>query len=92
MNKKKTFSCIQQMVIDNKTGLLFNIKDVNDLSQKVSLLMNNPILCEQYGNNGYNKLYEEYGAEMHYQKLLNVFNIVLEKSKEKTEIKIKEVN
>lgn len=68
---------LKEMVSDGKTGLLFKAKDANDLKDKVSFLFNNPVLSKLYGNNGYNKLIDEYSAEIHYKKLMNVFNAVL---------------
>ncbi|MEJ7586583.1 MAG: glycosyltransferase family 4 protein [Ferruginibacter sp.] len=68
---------LKEMVIDAHTGLLFNVQDEQDLRQKATFLLDNPDLCETYGNNGYDKLQEEYGPEKHYQKLITVFNSVL---------------
>lgn len=68
---------LKEMVNDGETGLLFNAKDANDLKNKVSFLFDNPVLSKLYGNNGYNKLIDEYSAEIHYKKLMNVFNAVL---------------
>ena len=65
------------MVNDGETGLLFKAKDAMDLQKKISFLFDNPDLSKQYGNNGYIKLLDEYSAEVHYQKLMNVFNTVL---------------
>ena len=68
---------LKEMVNDGKTGLLFNVKDANDLQSKIAFLFNNPDLSKNYGNNGYDKLLDEYSSEVHYQKLMNVFNKVL---------------
>ena len=68
---------LKEMVNDGETGLLFKAKDAMDLQKKISFLFDNPDLSKQYGNNGYIKLLDEYSAEVHYQKLMNVFNTVL---------------
>jgi glycosyltransferase involved in cell wall biosynthesis len=68
---------LKEMVIDKKTGLLFRMQDEADLREKITLLMNNPQLCQEYGENGFIKLQDEYGAEMHYEKLMRVFDGVL---------------
>jgi len=70
---------LKEMIIDRKTGVLFKIHDQTDLREKVIELLNNPDLCEQYGINGFKKLEDEFGAEMHYEKLMNVFSGVLKK-------------
>lgn len=72
---------LKEMIIDKKTGLLFKMQDENDLKEKVTLLLNNLNLSEQYGINGFKKLQDEYGPEMHYEKLMNVFNSVVKKEK-----------
>ena len=68
---------LKEMVNDGKTGLLFNVKDAIDLQSKIAFLFDNPELSKEYGNNGYNKLLDEYSADVHYQKLMNVFDTVL---------------
>ena len=70
---------LKEMIVDKETGLLFKMQDEIDLREKVTELLNNPDLCEQYGINGLKKLADEYGAEMHYEKLMNIFSGVLKK-------------
>ncbi len=70
---------LKEMIDDRKTGVLFKMQDETDLREKVIELLNNPNLCEQYGINGFKKLEDEFGAEMHYEKLMNVFSGVLKK-------------
>lgn len=67
---------LKEMVTPYETGLLFEPKDAKDLSQKVSLLLNDMALCKQYGLNGYNKLINCYSEESHYHQLLKVFQNV----------------
>ena len=68
---------LKEMVINGETGLLFNTKDAVDLQKKVSFLFDNPDLSMQFGNNGYSKLLDEYSADVHYEKLMKLFNTVL---------------
>ena len=70
---------LKEMIVDKETGLLFKMQDEIDLREKVTELLNNPDLCEQYGINGLKKLADEYGAEMHYEKLMNIFSGVLKR-------------
>ncbi len=67
---------LKEMVTPYETGLLFEPKDVKNLSQKVTLLLNDTALCKQYGMNGYNKLMNCYSEKIHYQQLLKVFQKV----------------
>ncbi|MEO5893949.1 MAG: glycosyltransferase family 4 protein [Ferruginibacter sp.] len=71
---------LKEMVIDSETGLLFKVQDEQDLQQKAAFLLESPALCEQYGASGYNKLQSEYGPEKHYQKLMGVFNSMVNNS------------
>lgn len=73
---------LKEMIIDNKTGCLFKMQDEINLREKVTVLLNNPGLSEQYGINGFKKLADQYGADMHYEKLMNVFSTVLNKDRE----------
>ena len=74
---------LKEMVVNAKTGLLFEAQNELDLQTKVGFLLKNPSLCEEYGNNAFTKLLIEYGAEMHYKKLMNVFETVIEKNIER---------
>lgn len=68
---------LTDMVTDGQTGLLFASKDYIQLQQKAALLLNNLALCEEYGENGYLKIMNEYSEEAHYTKLSEVFNNML---------------
>ena len=74
---------LKEIVIDRQTGLLFKIKDHADLRQKVTELFKNELLCKQLGENSFNRLNSEYSAEMHYQKLINLFSQTIKESKQK---------
>lgn len=70
---------LKEMILDAETGLLFEPQNSDDLREKVSGLLNNPLMCEEFGNNAFARLKNEYSEEMHYQKLINVFQGVLDK-------------
>lgn len=70
---------LKEMIIDKKTGVLFKMHNETDLREKAISLLNNPELSKQYGINGFKKLQDEYGAEMHYNKLMNVFSSLSKK-------------
>ncbi|HMO60626.1 MAG TPA: glycosyltransferase family 4 protein [Ferruginibacter sp.] len=67
------------MVDEGETGLLFNWKDHYHLREKAEILLSNMELCEEYGENGYQKVLNEYSEEAHYNKLIAIFYAVLQK-------------
>ena len=69
---------LKELVIDNETGLLFKIKDVEDLRSKIAYLFGNETMCRNLGENAFNMLNKEYSAGEHYKKLSNLFNKVVE--------------
>lgn len=72
---------LKELVIDNETGLLFKLKDVEDLRSKVTQLLNNEALCRELGSNAFDMLNKEYSSEVHYTKLNNLFSHVVENYK-----------
>lgn len=69
---------LKELVIDNETGLLFKLKDVQDLRSKITYLFGNGAICQNLGENAFNKLNKEYSAQEHYKKLNHLFEKVLE--------------
>jgi glycosyltransferase involved in cell wall biosynthesis len=70
---------LKELVIDNKTGLLFKIKDIQDLKKKVAHLFGNKTICQNLGENAFNMLNKEYSAKEHYRILISLFENVIEK-------------
>lgn len=70
---------LKEMVNEAETGLLFDMQDSDDLLSKVTILLDDLSLCEQYGRKGFIKLEEEYSAESHYGQLMDVFTNVVKK-------------
>lgn len=69
---------LKEMVVHDKTGLLFKIKDHLDLREKILYLLNNEMECRRLGENGFAKLTGEYSEEEHYNKLIKIFSSVIE--------------
>jgi glycosyltransferase involved in cell wall biosynthesis len=67
---------LREIVTDNKTGVLFPLKDVAVLRQKIQYLFENKQACIELGEMAFAKLTEDYSAEKHYQKLISLFNRV----------------
>ena len=68
---------IPEMIIDGETGLLFEPGNVNDLSEKIRYLFSDTSLIYQMGIKARKKVEEEYNAELHYQRLMEVYNKAL---------------
>jgi glycosyltransferase involved in cell wall biosynthesis len=68
---------IPEMVIDGETGFLFNPGDHNDLREKIIFFLNNPHKVSDLGKKARKKLEMEYNAEVHYQKLMEIYQRIL---------------
>lgn len=68
---------IPEMVIENETGLLFNPGDYRELREKINFLLSNPSLVTQMGKNAREKVEKEFNEEIHYQKLIEVYERIL---------------
>jgi glycosyltransferase involved in cell wall biosynthesis len=68
---------LKELVIDNQTGMLFPIKDIGVLKQKIAYLFANQSICEQLGENAFAMLQKEYSATGHYEKLSQLFEKVV---------------
>jgi glycosyltransferase involved in cell wall biosynthesis len=69
---------LKEIVIDNETGLLFRIKDMENLKSKIEFLFANETICRKMGENAFDKLEKEYSAELHYKKLIKLFEKIVE--------------
>ncbi len=69
---------LKELVIDNETGLLFKLKDVEDLRSKIKYLFENPGINKQLGENAFDKLNKEYSSTEHYKKLMGLFKKVVD--------------
>jgi glycosyltransferase involved in cell wall biosynthesis len=64
---------IPEMVIDGKTGLLFNPKDDNELKEKIGYLLSHSSLITEMGRNGRERVEKNYNADIHYERLMNLY-------------------
>lgn len=69
---------LKELVIDNETGLLFKLKDIDDMRSKVSYLFSNNDICKKLGENAFDMLNKEYSSSEHYKKLDTLFETVVE--------------
>lgn len=72
---------LKELVINNETGLLFKIKDSEDLKNKIITLFGNNLLCQNLGENAFNLLNKQYSENDHYKKLITLFETVIENYK-----------
>ncbi len=71
----------RELVHEGQTGLLYPTGDVNQLTQAIQLLGTNPELAEQMGRAGWELVRQRHTPEMHYQKLLSLYEAMLERKR-----------
>ena len=62
-----------EIIEDRVNGLLFDSGDFKDLAKKIEILSADKNLCNQFGENGYNRLKEKYSSEIHYGYLISIY-------------------
>lgn len=72
---------IPEVVEHNKTGLLFEPANVEQLKECILKYWNNPKLVVEHGKNAYEKAKTQYTEERYYNDLLNVYSEVLNNAK-----------
>lgn len=65
---------IPELIIDEKTGLLFQYDDVSELTMKIEELFNDNDKAEELGNNAKKFAKEEFNKEKYYDSLMNIYN------------------
>ena len=68
---------IPEIVRDGETGLLFEIGNSEDLADKIFWLVNHPKECQKMGENARKLVEEEHNKELHYKRLMTLFNRIL---------------
>ena len=64
---------LQELVEDGVTGLLFQPNSIEDLSEKMKLLWENPTLCREMGRAGREKAMREYNSDSYYTRLMSIY-------------------
>lgn len=72
---------IPEVVEHNKTGLLFEPGNIEQLKECILKYKNNPELVIEHGKNAYKKAIENYTEDIYYEKLMHVYNEVLSEYK-----------
>lgn len=68
---------IPEQVEHNVNGLLFEPGNVQQLKEHIMTYWNNPQLAVEHGQNGYRKAKENYSEESYYNKIIKVYEDVI---------------
>ncbi len=60
-----------------ETGFLFKNDDPLDLTNYIEMLINNPSLCVEMGNNAHILVQSHFSSQRHLEKMVNFFNIIM---------------
>jgi glycosyltransferase involved in cell wall biosynthesis len=72
---------IPELIEEEKDGLLFRPGDINDLSSKINIMMQNPDKAKYWGMNARKKAECLFNPEAHYNKIMDVYQEVLDKNR-----------
>ncbi|MEW6417137.1 MAG: glycosyltransferase family 4 protein [Nitrospirota bacterium] len=72
---------IPEMVIEGETGLLFEPGNHIQLREKIEALLSLPDKIVEMGRKARQKVEKEYNAELHYQRLMEVYEKALDQNK-----------
>ncbi len=72
---------IPELVIDNYSGLTFEPGNVDDLREKILYLIKNPEKIVEFGKNARRFVEENNNPEKHYQELMKIYQLAMEKYK-----------
>jgi len=64
---------MREIVKNNVTGFLVSKGNINELKEKIKLLIKNTTICKKLGDNIYKESITKYSEEKHYDKLIKVF-------------------
>lgn len=64
---------LEEIVDDGKTGMLCDLGDKDELTEKIDFLWNRPDLCQEMGAAGQKKALAEYSAEKFYARLMMIY-------------------
>ena len=74
-------SGVSYVNIQNRTGLVVEPKNPEQIAKAIDYLLSNPKRAEQLGINGYNRVLENFTEEKFVGKIESVYNSILEKQK-----------
>lgn len=65
---------LPEVVDDNRTGMLFNPGDADDLAEKMAWLWGQPDACRRMGAAGHEKARSEFGPDVYFRELLTLYS------------------
>ncbi len=65
---------IAKIIDNNQNGLLVPVDNLEELTQAINKLNNNPELVKELGKNARQKVEQVYSPDVHYKKLMNIYN------------------
>ncbi|UCH32579.1 MAG: glycosyltransferase family 4 protein, partial [Candidatus Bathyarchaeota archaeon] len=68
---------IQELIDNERTGMLFKSGNVEDLAEKMNYLLNNKELTAEMGMNARKEVEERYNENIHYEMLMEAYKKVL---------------
>tara|TARA_Y100001970_G_scaffold168897_1_gene206540 strand:+ start:18644 stop:19759 length:1116 start_codon:yes stop_codon:yes gene_type:complete len=72
----------KEIVIHNKTGYLVEDKDVNDIQEKIELLLSDRIKAEEFGTNGYERIKNDFNLTSMVNSYKNVYLKLINKKQQ----------
>lgn len=64
---------LPSVVDNNKTGLVYEVENVKELSECILKYWNNRDLVKEHGQNAYQKLSEKYNEDRYFEKLIKIY-------------------
>lgn len=74
---------LKELIVNEKTGLLFKPKNFLELRKKVELIFKNDAMAKRLGKNAYEEVTTKYAPEKHYKKLIKIFKKAINEEKSK---------
>jgi glycosyltransferase involved in cell wall biosynthesis len=74
---------IPTVISHNEDGLLFRPEDVDDLSSKLRLLMDDELIRVKLGKNGRKRVIEKMSKDVYFERLFDFYNEVISKTSSK---------
>jgi glycosyltransferase involved in cell wall biosynthesis len=78
---------LPELVEDGVTGFSFEPNNTQNLAKKIELLWDNPSLCRQMGRTGYDKAIIEFGEDVYFGHLMDVYKKAIELHKKESRVK-----
>lgn len=69
----------REVVLDNKTGLIFKSGDVDDLAKKMDYLLSKPLKLREMGELGQRLIQNKLNQDKYYKKILKIYQDLIDK-------------